>query len=752
MAKKRVIAHFMHESEQYEAMQSLGDAESTGSYVMGEIEESEIPQLEQKGLIVQSLDPQPAAAETPGTDWDLRAVAPAAPAAGAAPRDAEVDTSGPNFYLVALSAPLLESSRLELEQLGVELLERIPPSSYTARLTPQQAQSVGALSFVSGVRVYQPEDTGPVEVTSAIAPAPPPLGGPEPARARGMKQYDCRLHREEDRGKVLQWLASEGIDVAGAGSKKIRVYVLEGTDGAEQIRALPEVAEVVEFVPPRLHNDVARTLLGIDLGGNPAPAVVAEEGEGEIVAVADTGLDESHPDFQGRIVGVAALGRLQDPSDPHGHGTHVAGSVLGDGSASNGAIRGAAPKAKLYFQSLLDARGGLGGLPVDLGDLFEEAYSAGARIHNNSWGSATPSMYTMSSEEVDEFVARRRDMLVVISAGNEAQAATRLHSQPGFPDWLSVGSPASCKNALTVGASRSGRMSGGLASLTWRDGWPDAFPDPPIGDQTISGDAEALAAFSSRGPCDDRRIKPDVVAPGTDIVSAKSSRAPLRRFWGPFPGDGRYAYMGGTSMAAPLVSGCAALVREYYVKTRGHSPSAALLKATLVNSTRWLSADDSTADNPKAPNYNQGFGCVHVPSAIPNPSAPGLVLHFVDSWQTPALQFTQTGERFRWRVSVAAGVPLRFCLTWTDAPARSLQNNLNLVVEDPSQQKHVGNADLPQRLGPFDPENNVEVVRFDAPAAGEYLVQCFAYNLLKPPQDFALVVTGALAGSGLVQE
>lgn len=295
-------------------------------------------------------------------------------------------------------------------------------------------------------------------------------------------------------------------------------------------------------------------------------------------------------------------------------------------------------------------------------------------------------------------------------------------------------------------------MSGGLASLTWRDGWPDAFPDPPIGDQTISGDAEALAAFSSRGPCDDRRIKPDVVAPGTDIVSAKSSRAPLRRFWGPFPGDGRYAYMGGTSMAAPLVSGCAALVREYYVKTRGHSPSAALLKATLVNSTRWLSADDSTADNPKAPNYNQGFGCVHVPSAIPNSSAPGLVLHFVDSWQTPALQFTQTGERFRWRVSVAAGVPLRFCLTWTDAPARSLQNNLNLVVEDPSQQKHVGNADLPQRLGPFDPENNVEVVRFDAPAAGEYLVQCFAYNLLKPPQDFALVVTGALAGSGLTPE
>src|SRR5215210_1840406 len=176
-------------------------------------------------------------------------------------------------------------------------------------------------------------------------------------------------------------------------------------------------------------------------------------------------------------------------------------------------------------------------------------------------------------------------MLIVISAGDEGQSANRLHSAPGFPDWLSIGSPASCKNALTVGASRSSRTSGGLSALTWRDAWPDNFPDPPIADETISGNPDGLAAFSSRGPCDDHRIKPDVVAPGTDIASARSSRAPLRRFWGPFPGNGSYAYMGGTSMAAPLVTGCAALVREYYRKSRNHQPSAALLKATLINST-----------------------------------------------------------------------------------------------------------------------------------------------------------------------
>jgi len=98
----------------------------------------------------------------------------------------------------------------------------------------------------------------------------------------------------------------------------------------------------------------------------------------------------------------------------------------------------------------------------------------------------------------------------------------------------------------------------------------------------------------------------------------------------------------------------------------------------------------------------------------------------------------------RWRLSVAAGRPLRVCLTWTDLAARALQNNLNLIVEDPAGQKHVGNADLPQRLGAFDPENNVEVVRIDDPAPGDYWIMCFAYNLLQSPQDYALVVTGSL--------
>jgi hypothetical protein len=85
-----------------------------------------------------------------------------------------------------------------------------------------------------------------------------------------------------------------------------------------------------------------------------------------------------------------ARGRKNLADDPVGHGTHVAGSVLGDGSASSGQYKGIAPKASLFFQSLLDSNGDLGGLPLDLNDLFLEAYQGGARIHNNSWGRTRP--------------------------------------------------------------------------------------------------------------------------------------------------------------------------------------------------------------------------------------------------------------------------------------------------------------------------------------------------------------------------
>lgn len=761
MADMKVIAHFMHEGEMAEASQRLHNAEVTDSYVVGRIDDSEIPSLEQHGLIIQVLDEQPeeetasrfreAIAAEPRVMVDgLRAAgalaaatAAGAPAAAAAAPAAEIDETGPNFYFLRLGGPLLEQWRSQLDQLGVTLLERVPPTSYTARLEPQQAHQVDALPFIEALHLYKPEDTGLV-MLEAERPPPSALAGS--TRSMAIQAFDVRLHRAEDLASVETWLHDHSVAVAGSGGRKVRVYALEEAPVLDEIRSLPEVVLVEQYVEPELFNDVARVLLGIDAAGaNPGPFGL--EGDGELVAVADTGIDENHPDFAGRIQGVVPLGRVGDASDPHGHGTHVAGSILGDGAASGGQVRGVAPRAKLFFQSLLDAQGHLGGLPVNLGDLFDAAYQAGARIHNNSWGAATQSAYTLNSEDVDDFVASHRDMLIVIAAGNEGQAAKRFHSPPGFPDWLSIGAPGSSKNALTVGARRTSRTVGGYSTLTWKGAWPADFPDPPIANEMVSGDSESLAGFSSRGPCDDRRIKPDVVAPGTDILSTKSALAPSDHYWGPYPG-GRYAFMGGTSMATPLVSGCVALVREYYVSQRLHQPSAALLKATVINGARLLTGSDAIANQNAAPNYDQGFGAVHMPSTLPNPTDPNLKLEFVDSWHEPQRQFNQSGQRFRFNVAVTGGASLRFCLAYTDIPARGVQNDLNLFVQEPAGSKHVGNEHLPERLTPLDRGNNVEVVRIDNPAAGNYLIQVSAFNLLGQGQDFALVVAGDL-GSGL---
>lgn len=741
MAKTRVIAYFMHEYEEAAAVRALGSAQATESFVMGELDEANIESLRNEGLIVQKLpDRQAAMREVSGIQAHTRGVE--AGFAGPAPEVA-FDQAVPaliDFYELALTGPLLESWREQLNNAGVTLMESLPDGNYKARLRTNQVQTVSALSFVESVTWISPASYAPLVTTRSV----PGFGLQPPASGVKMLTFDVRLHDPADRPTIEAWLRDKHVSIAGSSGRKIRFYALEGASALDDLFIRPEVDTIAEYIEPKLYNDFARRLLRVDAPANSNPPMfLTQDGTDQIVAVADTGIDDQHPDFQGRIVGKIARGRPNDASDPNGHGTHVAGSVLGDGSASQGKIRGVAPKATLFFQSLLDSNGRLSGLPIDLNDLFDEAYKAGARIHNNSWGASTASEYTMNGEEVDEYVYNNKDMLVVIAAGNEGTSPQLPQkADQGSVDWLSIGSPASCKNALTVGASRSDRTDGPLANVTWGSGWPSAFPLPPIADEKVSGDPESLAAFSSRGPCTDHRIKPDVVAPGTDILSTRSSLAPVGHFWGPHPNP-RYAYDGGTSMATPLVSGCAALVRQYFVKDCGLSkPSAALLKATLVNSTQWLTGKDSTARSAGQPNYHQGHGRVCMNRAIPNSSQPGMELRFVDDWQN--FQFTRTGQRKRYQFVLAGAIPeLRFCMAYSDVPARGLQNNVNLVVQHiESGNKYMGNADLPDALTLPDSDNNLEIVRIVAPAAGTYFIQVSAANLLKSPQDFALVVTG----------
>ncbi|KAA9345480.1 S8 family serine peptidase [Larkinella humicola] len=742
MAIKRVIAHFMHEFEQNAARQLLSQAEETESFVIGSADDTQIATLREQGLIVEEIP----VSEPPAVDGDPRR---AGSFSVGRPRGGFVENAEDfprdiDFYKVYLNGPLLESQRDRLQVLDVSPIEFFPPNSFSARLSIAQVQDLRNESYVTDVVRYATPAVKSKPATKGVGRGVPQLGS--------IKTYDVLLHLPDDLDIVVDALRDRNTLVVQAKGRKIRIQALEDDPLLDDLRSMSEVFDIEEYTLPKLFNDAARQLLRIDNAPVPPGLTTTnlfQTGTGQIVGVADTGIDDTHPDLVNRLIGAVGLGRPGDHSDPNGHGTHVAGSVAGDGSASGGVIRGTAPGASLFFQSLLDARGELGGLPLNLADLFEEAYRQGARIHNNSWGANTEARYTFNSNEVDEYVDQNRDMLIVIAAGNDGDASgTSQRVQPGFTDWLSVGSPATAKNALTVGASRSNRTTGGLAALTYGNVWSGSFPVNPSSSETVSGDPTSVAEFSSRGPCDDERIKPDVVAPGTDIVSAKSRLAPLRNFWGP---DTRpeYAYNGGTSMASPLVAGCAALVRQYYIEDRNLAePSAALLRATLVNGTKWLTGRSAVAEHPTLPNFHQGFGGIDMGRTIPN-AAETFDLVFIDSWKNdPLLRFVRTGQRFQFAFNLPAASWLRLCLVYTDSPGRSLQNDLDLTLEHrpaagPAT-KWVGNQDAVanQLLKTPDRKNNVEVIRLEAAQPGRYLIKVSAYNIPKPiSQDFALVLT-----------
>ncbi|CAN5333257.1 hypothetical protein BH23BAC1_BH23BAC1_17950 [soil metagenome] len=733
-----IQAYYYNKKEQDFIRNHLVDLHETDSFILGSIETSDIQLLKTEGILFDIL-----------MDTSLvKGAIPKSLPSGSFGKNLfiyQVDPTGTganikkNYFLIRLKGPLLEIWKKVLISEKIEILENLQNSIYKV-YTTHNLTFLQSLDFIQSARPFQTADTEVVMKRSLLSDFD--LFEPESEK---IAIYDIRLQRGKAES-LLHFLKNKEIEILDSTQNKIRVR-LSGATMIAELSHRDEVEAIEEFIRPKLHNDKARSTIHLDSEvENDYRANVPYNGEGQIIGVADTGIDLKHPDFEGRIHKVVARGRINDPSDPHGHGTHVAGSVLGSGKASDGRIKGIAPKARLFFQSVLDNEGGLGGLPLGLHDLFQEAYDEDVRIHNNSWGALAESEYRFNSLEVDEYVYSHKDMLIVISGGNEGSAFQPRNSNPGFVDWLSLGSPATAKNALTVGASRSMRTEGGFAALTYGQAWPDVYPEDPMRSEKISGDVECIAGFSSRGPCgNESRIKPDVVAPGTDIASAKSSLAPTVNFWGPYPKNRKYAFMGGTSMSAPIVTGFAALVREYFIKERLHKPSAALLKAAIINGTRKLQGKDALADHAFVPNFHQGFGCIDMKNTLPNALNQDLKLSFIDSWQQPKLQFNATGQRFLFHLEVNEKLPIRLCLTWTDPPGRGLQNNLNLFLMHKEKQfKWTGNEEIPRTITAFDRDNNVEVIRIDEPLSGEYIIAVQAANILFNPQDFALIVTGFL--------
>ncbi len=298
---------------------------------------------------------------------------------------------------------------------------------------------------------------------------------------------------------------------------------------------LSSVQTVEKYAPRRLANDLARPNMGISVDSVTNGNVFGLTGTNVLVNLNDTGVDDTHPDLKGRVL--AMPGRSQDLTDPVGHGTHVAGTIAGDGSKSstvtnalgsvtNADFRGMAPQAKVFI------------LPVDvvngrptIGDTYlqENAARTNALISNNSWNYPGRATYDSSAASYDAAVRDAlpektggQPVLFVFAAGNDGFGKDDgTGGEPG-----GICSPGTAKNIITVGALDQFRNITNEVEVP--DGAGNLVTNAAYLATTDSYDQ--VTSFSSRGNVgigtegESGRFKPDVVAPGAFVISARSKQ------------------------------------------------------------------------------------------------------------------------------------------------------------------------------------------------------------------------------------
>ncbi len=264
------------------------------------------------------------------------------------------------------------------------------------------------------------------------------------------------------------------------------------------------VTEVYDDFPVQALLDQAVPRTSVDLVWKR----LKNEGEGMIIGICDTGVDVTHGDLAGRILGTADFTGEGD-FDGNGHGTHCATIAVGDGSRSNGKYRGAAPKAKLYMTKGLNSAGQ--GSASSIADGIEWLHERGVHVISLSLGgTAQPNI---------------KDILqITCEAAVDAGIAVFCAAGNSGPGERTIATPGVSTKVITVGAS---------------------------------DDHDKIASFSSRGPTVDGFEKPDVVAPGVNIIAGRSKNTALGRVI-----DDYYVELSGTSMATPFAAGVALLLLE----------------------------------------------------------------------------------------------------------------------------------------------------------------------------------------------
>ena len=395
----------------------------------------------------------------------------------------------------------------------------------------------------------------------------------------------------------------------------------------------------------------------------------------------------------------------------------------------------------------------------NLTTMCANAYNSSSRIMNCSWGEDNNGRYDVDAQTFDYLVrdacpsgssgaqTGNQELVVTVAAGNAGSAAQ------------TVGTPATAKNVIAVGASENIHPFGGSDGCAISDSKAD--------------DWRNIATFSSRGPCADGRIKPDVCAPGTHITggapqnkNATGSGSALTSF----KDDGSgvcgginnslfvpssyewYTASSGTSHAAPAVAGACALIRQWFINKDMTVPSPAMTKAVMGVATRFMTGVDTSIMG-----KNQGMGLLAMDKIFDDNKA-----FYRD--QIAEDMFTATGQTRQFLLQVAdATQPVYITLAYSDAPGNTVgnayNNNLDLVVET-DKGKFCGNNFKGEWsvTGDYaDYKNNMESVRIEAGYSGIIILNVKATNINSDgvpgnttalDQDFALVAKNVTEYTG----
>lgn len=521
----------------------------------------------------------------------------------------------------------------------------------------------------------------------------------------GVSEFFVYAPAEEPAAGVLAAIAAvPGAAVIGSGLEGdvLLVRLTAPTAAAGELAQAPGVRWVEEAPELTYRNNRGR---GLIQSGTPGVTPLYDQGlngAGELIAVVDGPVRASHCSFSDPEADPfgASHRKIQAytaPSQSDTHGTHVAGIALGDGGSNND-LRGVAWGARLLYDNIPTSFS-----ESQLRNVLTQHRDQGGFIHTNSWGDDSTTGYTGLCRAIDAFMWDNDDQLVLFAATNTSTLKT----------------PENAKNVLAVAAYSYSTSSGAFS--------------------ICSGGV---------GPTADGRRKPEILALGCSVLSSYAF------------GTCTSVSQSGTSMATPAVAGAAAIARQYF--TDGYhptgfptaadafTPTGALLKAVLLNSTVNLEAGGSSTGYPS--NF-EGWGRLRLNDALVTPAdSRGLI---VRQARRSAGEGLTTGEAYQMQFSAAAGQALRITMVFNDAPgsigsSAPVVNNLDLRVTSPTGAVYLGNVFNTSQAqsitgGTADARNTVEMVVLNTPAAGVYTVRVEGTAVLSGEVGYALAVSGAVS-------